>query len=128
MEHLLRVAATNLQAVCFAKRRVIEPLSGDTHIFERKVHGVQNAVGADLKHDFGQSLRPEISTRRDVEILAQIVANGMLRLWTICQRPRYTIVNAPNVARQSFSKMAKDHPQLRIIVEQPTAHQAQGMN
>jgi hypothetical protein len=68
-EQLLRVTTTNLQAVCFAERHAIEPVGCDTHVFERKMNRVQNAVGADFKHDFCQSLRPEICARRDVEIL-----------------------------------------------------------
>jgi hypothetical protein len=53
-------------------------------------------------------LRSKISARRDVEILAQIVANRMLGFWTIREGPRYPIVNAPKVARQAFSEVAKD--------------------
>jgi len=74
---MLRVAATDLQTVRFAERCTIEPLSCDTDVLEGKVNGIQNAIGADLKHDFCQSLRSKISTGRDVEILAQVFADRM---------------------------------------------------
>jgi len=77
MEQMLRVAATDLQTVRFAERCTIEPLSCDTDVLEGKVNGIQNAIGADLKHDFCQSLRSKISTGRDVEILAQVFADRM---------------------------------------------------
>jgi len=108
MEQLLRVAAANLQTVSFAERRMIEPLSCDTHVLERKVNRVQNPVGAGLQNDFCQSLRPKISTRRNVEIIPQIVRNRMLRLWTVSQSPRYAIVNPPNIAWQGFPKVTKN--------------------
>src|SRR5215467_9166639 len=105
MEHLLRVTATDLQTVCFAERRTVEPLSSDTHVLTRKVNRVQNAIGADLKYDFCESLCSKISTGRDVEILPQIMPNWMVGLWTNSQRSRYPIVDAPNIAGQAFPKM-----------------------
>src|SRR5215471_13558109 len=69
VEQLLRVSAANLQTVSFAQRSMVEPLSGDTHVLERKVNRVQDAIGADLIDYFCQGLCSKISTRGDIKIL-----------------------------------------------------------
>ncbi len=67
---LLQLKGGNLKSVCFADRGFIQPFRRDTHVLEQIVNRLQNAGRAGLKHDFCQSLGPEIPTLSDEKVLA----------------------------------------------------------
>jgi len=58
----------------------IEPICCQTHILERVVNRVQNAVGANLEHDLRKGLCSEIATRSYVEVLPEIVTESGVSL------------------------------------------------
>ena len=50
-EQLHGVRSTDLGTIRVADRSLIEPLGCGRHLLERVIHGVEDAVGAHLKHD-----------------------------------------------------------------------------
>ena len=87
---------------------VIQPLRSNDHILKWVIDGVENAVGADLHHDFGECLRAEIADRGDVEVLSQMVGDGKLGSRFGAQCSQYPVFNAPNIAGESFSEVTED--------------------
>ena len=51
MEQLHGVRSTDLGTIRVADRSLIEPLGCGRHLLERVINGVEDAVGANLKHD-----------------------------------------------------------------------------
>src|SRR6185312_837508 len=113
----LCIATPNFFTVRIADRRVIQPVCRDRRVFEWKIHGVEDAIGANFSHDFRQCRCSEIAARRDVKVLSQIVTDGTLGAWLGSQGSGYAVIDTPDVAGESFSQMAENNLEPRIVIE-----------
>ena len=59
--------------------QAVEPVRGVVDVFERPVGREHDPVGADFQHGVEQRRGVEIARRRDMEIFAEIIANGFFR-------------------------------------------------
>src|SRR5262245_903743 len=106
-EQPLRVRPPDLHPIGLADRAGVEPERGVVDVLERPVGGKEDAVRADLEDRVEQRLRAEVARGGEVEVVAEVVAELLLR--RIARRgpgPRVSVIDPPDAVGQSLAEVA----------------------
>src|ERR1700733_12820077 len=101
LQQLLDIAGEDFHLVLLAERDVRDPLDRGLVLDERGIDRENDPIDAQLLHAAHQRRVREEAARRDIEMLAEELAE----IERLVARPRQRRVDAPQQERQPFAQM-----------------------
>lgn len=121
VEQLLGVGTSHLSLVVVADGQIVEPIRRLAHGLVGVICGEHDAVGPGLQHGAQQSGGVAIPAGGDVEVILQIVREGLLRL-TVPLVAVPPVADVPDLEGQELAHVANHDLQIGETVKQAADH------